>query len=368
MQVVKISQVFLFVVAVSMIVTASSFAGMITLQGVGAIEFSGWRKPSTSVKQEAITKAKLNALNRYTGAFPTAKMLNYEKIRASVEVDLDRYVTDYKVVDDDTDKEAKLYRVVIEASINESLIEVELQKASGVQQVSADERSIISFVFVSRKVKSKKAFDARRTERVVEEATVDEREEAFVEGETVGFASETTKDTTKTTGGSTLHKSDEIEYDVTSSEGINTTMNYVFSTAGYEVVEAIYLEDETDGLVNVADFIEDFRHGDDISGQSRRNAVKGCRAVGVDFFAIGTLDVGAKGTDQVTGLTEVYVKVNGKVMGLGGRFPKTIASVGPVQYKGLGTDQDVATTNALKTAGEKAAKELIAQLRAKEVK
>jgi hypothetical protein len=359
----------IFVILVPILLLAClAQAEMIRQQGVGQVTYSGWGSPSTDVKNEAVQKAKLSAIDKYTAGFSTAKMINYDKIRATVEGNIDRYITEYKIIDDDTDKEAKRYSVVIDVALNTSLIEVELQKVSAVQNVAADDRSYLSFVFVSREVTMRKAFDARRTERSLQESSTEENEEAYVDGEKMGFANESLKDSVRTTGGSTTQKSDEVEYDVSNAGDINTTMTNVFSSAGYEVVEAEYLQEETSGLVNVDNFIEDFRFGDDISGNTRRDAAKGCRSVGIEYFAIGTLDVGAKDIDSVTGMTRVYVSVNGKVMDLKGRFPKTVASIGPVQYAGLGPDQSVARRNALLQAGESAAKDLVSQLRAKNVK
>jgi hypothetical protein len=47
------------------------------------------------------------------------------------------------------------------------------------------------------------------------------------------------------------------------------------------------------------------------------------------------------------------------------RYSKIVASVGPVQYAGLGQDEDVAKNNALKLAAENAANTLIQQMNSK---
>jgi hypothetical protein len=342
-------------------------AKLVKEQGIGDITYTGWGSPSAKVKQQAVQKAKVNALTRFTGKFDQSKMMNYEKIRTKVEADIDRYVTDYQIIDEDTNKKSKRFRVVIQASINATLIDVELQKSSAIQQVPDDERSLLSFVFVAREATAVKKYDARRTQRMVLETNEDQSESTTAEDGQLGFSAQGVKDIKKTTGGSTLQKADQIKYDVSNAREINTAMSNIFSTAGFEVVEAEYLTEETNGLVDVDKFVEDFRYGDDISGGTRRAAVKGCRGVDVYLFAVGTLDVGMKDKDPVSGLTRVYVSVTGKVLNLKNRFPKTIASVGPVQYAGLGPDQTVAKRNALILAGEKAAKELTAQLRAKGV-
>lgn len=360
-------RIWLFLGAFCLLAT-TSFAQVITEKGVGQVAYSGWGGPSAGVKQEAIDNAKANALSRYVASFTTAKMLNYEKVRSRIEGDIDTYVIDYDLLDELVDKEGKSFRVVVKASINTSLIDMEIQKVSAVENTPEEDRSYLSFVFVARKIKQRKQFDARKTTRVVEEVMEEQIEDSSVNDGQMGFASEGRTDAVRTTGGSTVQKSDEIEYDVSSAEDINAAMNHVFTSANYEVVEAEYLMDETDGLVDVNRFLQDFRYGDDVSGQTRRNAAKGCRAVGVQYFAIGTLDVGAKDIDPVSGMTRVHVSVNGKVMDLSGRFPKTVASVGPVQYAGMGPDQTVASRNALKLAGEAAAREIVSQLVAKGVR
>ncbi len=337
-------------------------------QGIGQIRYKGWGEPKADVKSQAVEKAKLNALTRYTAKFDQAKTMNYEKIKTKVEADINRYVTDYSTIDEEIDKKSKLYRIVIQASINASLIEVELQKVSAVQGATEDEKSFLTFVFVAREAKVVKKFDQRKTTRTVEEYSEDQSEVAIAEEGELRFSADSRKDKIKTTGGSTVQKSDKIQYDVSNASEINTAMSNIFSTAGFEVVDAEYLSDETNGLVDVERFIEDFKYGDDISGGTRRDAVKGCKSVDVYYFAIGTLDVGIKDKDPVSGNTRVFVSVTGKIMSLEKRFPKTVASVGPIQYSGLGPDQTVAKRNALKLAAEKAAKELTAQLRARGIK
>ncbi|MCK5680034.1 hypothetical protein KAI46_04400 [bacterium] len=342
-----------------------SGAATINKQGLGEVVYKGWRGPSTAAKKNAFEKAKRNAFDKYIATFDKSKMLTYVNIRPEIESNLDLYIIDCEIIDDDIDKKSKTYRVVVEASINTSLIEIEIKKNSAVQQVTSEERSYLSFVFVARQVTARKTYDVKITKVESNDTMEKEKETAKNLGDGGSASSEYNQTTVKKQGGSTVQKSDQFEYEVNSSEDINSAMVKILTEAGYEVVEAVYLEDETDGLVKVQNFIDDFKYGDDISGKTRRNAVKGCRNVGIDFFAIGTMDVGAKGIDPVSGMTRVYVSVNGKVLDLRKRFPKTIASVGPVQYAGLGPDQSVASRNALIIAGENAAESLVSQLRAK---
>ena len=87
---------------------------------------------------------------------------------------------------------------------------------------------------------------------------------------------------------------------------------------------------------------------------------------GISLLAIAMLDVGREQVDQATGLSKVYVNVMGYILDSRGKFTKKIASVGPIQYSGIGENPKVAKVNALVSASTSAAKDLIDQLRAKE--
>lgn len=85
----------------------------------------------------------------------------------------------------------------------------------------------------------------------------------------------------------------------------------------------------------------------------------------VNAFAVGTLDMGIQDIDPVSGNKRVFVSVRAQVYSLAGKLPRAIASVGPVQYAGLGPDQSVASRNALQQAAKEVASNVAAQLRAR---
>ena len=165
--------------------------------------------------------------------------------------------------------------------------------------------------------------------------------------------------------GSTTTKADVVKWEITRSANINSVMSGIFTNAGYEVIEAEYLEEESGGLVNLQAIRDDYQTGDDLSSETKRNFAKGVRSVDIPYLALGTLDVGMQSIDPVSGLVRVYVTVSGKVLDVSGRFPKTASSVGPVQIAGLGPDETVARTNALILAAETAAHQLTDELNAK---
>lgn len=338
----------------------------VDVRGIAQYQQERYKKSlKAAERQQMLNTAKKNALDNYVSSFGTSKLKEYEKIRSIVESDLDKFVSNMIILNESSDKKTKSHRVVIRATIRENLINNEFSKVSNVANVSEGERSYLTFVFLSRKATSVKQYDDKVSKRIdatnIEESTQSE----IVTDSEIGVTAETYKSASVTTGGSTEIKADRITYDVSSSDDINTTVLQVFGDAGFEVVEAEMVADETGGLMNLDDFISDFSQGEDISASTRKNAAVGCRDLEIKYFAIGKLDIGQNIKDSVTGLTRVYVNVNAKVYDVSKRFPKTVASVGPVQYSGMGPTQDVAQRNALQKAGQKASNELVSQMRSK---
>ena len=108
--------------------------------------------------------------------------------------------------------------------------------------------------------------------------------------------------------------------------------------------------------------------GNGIFVAGNRAAASGAQKAEVPYLAIGTLDVGMRGTDPTTGLNRIHVTVMGKVLDVTGKFPRTVSAVGPIQFAGTGPTDMVARTNALSLAAEKAATQLMNELNAKAVR
>ena len=338
-------------------------AEMITGQGVGEATYHSQSK--SAAREKAIHKAKMNALTKYASTFNMAKSSNFDRIRPVVDLQIDQFVPEYAVHEEVQDRERELFRVVLDATINTNAIEKELLKVSDAGMVPRSEKASISFVFVAREAKSVKKFETRRTVQHMVEQGVNESEDSLDESGSLGYSGSRRVTASVTHGGSTLRKADEILWDVTTVNEIDAAMNNIFTTAGYEVIDAVDVYDASKGMLDSDSFRRDYRYGDDISSTTRRAAIAGSKTAGLDYFATGTLDIGMNDTDPDTGQERVFVSVTGKIWSLDTKFPKIVASVGPVQYAGLGPDQRVAKLNALKLAGEEAARELTSQLQMK---
>jgi hypothetical protein len=351
-----------------MIPAINSMAGVIESKGMATIVYKGWGGPKPEESKDALRDAKISALERFIANSGTAKAQNYERVKSEIIENIDKYIIDHVILSEEKDKENKRYTIVIRATVNGSRLESTLQSNSAVANSAEEDRSYITFVFVAREQKNAKSYNAREHTRTDKSSTKEGSEYESAGRSDIEYGGAISTSESATTGGSVTRKSDEIEYDVSSADSANIAMSKVLTEAGFEVVEAEYLVEETSGLMNVDAFQRDYRYGNDITGDTRRNAIKGLRKVDIPYLAVGTLDVGMKDIDSATGLTRVYVTVTGKIVSLKKQFPKTVAAVGPVQYSGLGPDQTVARNNALMLAAESAGQTLTQQLNSKGVR
>jgi hypothetical protein len=328
-------------------------------KGVGEVTYKGMFGPSKSDHQAAYEEARFNAVKRYVAQQSKSQVKLLEQNRKAVLADIDNVILDATIVDEEKNKSSKSLRITVRAEINTMLLESILEPAR------TAEASYMTFVFVSREQSSVQTYRDKDTSRVEKKESKSGMEAQSAHGGGGEYYAEKQTGTQVTKGGSTIQKADEIQYRVTTTGEINSAMSDVFTENGFEVVDAVYLEDESSGRVSIESFRRDYSSGDDIDPTTLNSAVAGMRDLDISYFALGTLDVGMRDTDPQTGLVRVHVTVTGQVKSLTKRFPKTVASVGPVQYAGLGPNSTVARNNALKLAAEKAATQLTAQLHAK---
>lgn len=350
---------------VALAVSSTVFAQTVTEKGMGSTTYS-WRL-SAKDRQAAIQKAQVNAIERYVADTDSARTRIFDQKRAELSTHIGDYILGSTVLSEQDDKSAKTFSVVVRADINGTRLLNDLGGGSAsAADVSKQEHSMLTFLFVARSQSSVQAFDAK----VYKRADVDKSSTRKTnEGESIRSNSVGTSDRVDehssvavTTGGSTTRKADNIEWTVTTASEINTVMTGKFADAGYDVIEADQVEGASNGLLNIETIRDAYGHGDGLPPKMTRDATQGVRAAGINLFALGTLDVGMQDTDPVSGNTRVFVTVTGKVYDVSGRFARTLSSVGPVQYAGLGPDASVAKTNALKIAAQMAAQQMVDEL------
>ncbi len=360
----------LVLLVVLILAATPAFAQSVSSRGMATTSY-GFSLDAAK-RRETMDKAAINALEAWVAETGAAKVKLFDKHRGEFASNIGRYVLSSTILSEQQDKKAKTFTVVIRAEINSTLVQSVLDEGSATANASSANRSLLTFVFVARSQDSVQSFDDRAYKRADVTRSYDEKTregESFRRGSVGTSGSRTETDSVAvTTGGSVTRKSDNVAWKVANAGEINTAMSGVFSAAGYEVVEAEYVEGESRGLLKVANIRKDFGTGDDLQPQTLRNTADGVRAAGIPYLAYGTLDIGMRDRDPASGNVRVHVTVTGRVLDLSGRFPRTVTSVGPTQYAGIGPDESVARTNALREAAEQAAQQMTNELNLKQVR
>lgn len=373
---------FLLLFATAAALSSTVHAQIVTARGQGAVIYEG--RLNAEDRQEALAKAKAVALEAHVAESSRGFLQAFSQRRAEFVANIDRYVIAANVLSEQDDRKSRTYSVVVRVDINQALLRADLEAGSAVGQASSAERSLVAVIFMARRQASVQAFEDRVYQRADTREAVDLQtgtDERTSEGESIGSSSISTSgsvqsrqtavletSTATTTGGSTTRKADSVQWEVSGASEVNTAMTGILGDAGFEVVEAEYIEAESGGQLDLARIRADFSTGNDLSAEVLRSTVAGVRHAQIPLMAFGTLDVGMRDTDPVTGNIRVYVTVTGKVQDVSGRFPRTLASVGPVQFAGLGPDESVARTNALEQAAQQAARQVVDALNARNVR
>lgn len=338
-------------------------ASPVEQKGVGDVEYG--RKLKSEDRNKALQAALRNAVETWVAEKQQSQYRNYEKVKDTIDTNIDDYVLSHTVISADEDKGAKRYRVVVRARLNEPKLLNAMLGPSGA--AAGGDNAYLAFMFVAR-------------EQVGTEST-SEKEAAQTKARTQGIARQRaenaasqTKSQTQTV---TVRKSertmrDRVLWDVTTSNEVDSAMGDVFTDANYLVVDAGIVGGATGRTLNTDAFVTDYRQGNDITSDTKRKAygqlasLKGTDDE-IEYFAIGTLDIEASERDEKTGNHRVAVAVTGEVWSVFQRGA-TVAEVGPVTMIGEGPTELVAKNNALNAAARRAASDLVAKLSARNIR
>ncbi|EHP44488.1 hypothetical protein [Cupriavidus basilensis] len=311
-------------------------------------------KASAEDKDRAFKTAQVNAIERYYAESGESQAENFDSIRDKVAANLDKFVLGATIISEEDKKDASQYSVVVRVDINVAKLRNAVKGGAAVATASDAQKSPLTFLFVARQQDSVKSFDTRVYKRADVKENVNEKSTRNSYSANASVSVET--------GGSRTRKADDVSWRLVPSGNLNSVFTGVFAQSGFQVVEAAYVEPSSGGHLRISALENDYKSGNDLQPATMREAVLGLQTAQVPYLALGTLDIGMQDSDPVTGLTRVYVTVTAKLLDVTTRFPRTVSSVGPVQYAGTGPDASVAQTNALKRAADSAARELAAQL------
>ncbi len=285
---------------------------------------------------------------------------NFEKVKDDINANIGDYVLEYVILD--SEKKNKKYTVVIRANINEPKLQSKLLQPS--TMATGGENALLSFVFVAREQVGKISKSAKvatqnksQTQGIAKERNTNNAAQTKSQSQTVGVEEKRTQ------------FNDEAIWEVSTTTEIDTAMGDVFTEAGYLVIDAALLEDETGRMLSVNAFINDYKQGDDISPTTRKEAIQGMRALAdpVQYLALGTLDIDEQIVDPKTGNIKIAVSITGQVLSMKHRGA-AVAKVGPQVTFGEGPTPLVAKNNALKNAATQVAQKLVAKLSGRNIR
>ena len=365
-------------------------------------EFEDVQEASEEDIDKAKTIAIRNAWNRYVAGLNDEYRLAYEKDKATVLKEIKFYIGEPEISEPDFDDIEQTVSVRVCINVNKERFKGALKVEP---EVEPGEGSEIVGLFVARQAQSSKEFDARVKKDASAEATVEaddkskEKSQSMTKeigrasgGKAVSgtFQKKKRKRRSKRTrrvsssnesGGSTERRSEEIRYKIISAEPVNNAMNKILSNAGYELTDYDEIAADCDGPPR-EEIEESFVTRDSLTSRHKIGARKAAVECEVQFFARGTMTADIARTHK-SGLKIVYVRVRGEVRMYVEKKKrkkrrrkkrrsrgswKSVVTVDEQQYSGLGPNESVARTNALKKAGEKAAEWIAQELRRKGIK
>jgi hypothetical protein len=345
--------------------------------GRAAVNYTGKAAPQ-SVKDQASQMAEAKAIETYYANAGQSEFSNFEGIRDKILGNLDRYVLEAVVVSEEDHTDAKQYTVAIRVKLNMAALSAAFKENSAVAGVAKTGKSQLTFLFVARQASDQTSYDARVFKRVDTSLKVNgsnAETQTGTEGESIAkdqistnaskasnSANVVNTSASVERGGSSTRKASETSYRLFPISGLDAVFSNAFKTAGFRVVEAADVEPYSGGKLHVAVVQDDYKTSLDLKSQTLVDVEAGLRNAHIPYLAWGTLDVGFANTDAATGLLRVTVVVNAKVVDLTDTIPESVATVGPVQYTGLGPTESEAQTNALKLAAQNASHDLISQL------
>ena len=336
---------------------------------INTSDYGSFDENKKVIMDKATEAACLNALDKYTDTFSTARLTNYEKVKETIESNVRDFVNCSDPIDENLDFATNEFSVVIKAKINTDKIDKKLLDASAIN--NSDEPMDIVLLVFTRQVDSVKQKDDKVTKIDQTKTSVDvDQTEASTDTDT-SISSSSTETNKTTTGGSTVSSSEEINYKVGNDyfDTIVGGMSDPLNEAGYELIEADYIID--DEMFEA--MMEDLSEKGKMSGDTKKEIATILIDEEIPYFIEGIFDIGRQEIDPATGLSTVTVALkkasfnsflkNGKWK----KRPKSIANVGDVQTKGKGTNPAEAISNALGNITNEVARLLVDKANAKGV-
>ena len=324
--------------------------------------------PEVIEKTENLAKSKI--LEAYINKCldDRSKIEQYMRDKNKIDSQLDKFISIVRKKEKD-DTNNRIYSVTLGGNVNAKIFETLL---FGPGKVKGGKNTRMVALFVARKATSTKTKIYKDKETNIASVTQAAGSEKSVasDGSTTVVNKEVSSFAKIQKGGSTEKKrnSSKREWVIMPSSDLNKNILGVFSKSGYRGM-SYKIFSKFCGTTPTSIVEEEFSQSDSLSEDTEfaiftaidEAARKQCK---VKFFATGTMNVNTALPDTVNGGYSALVSVRADVkMFIQGEFPETVASIGPIQIRANGAEDNEAERNALDKAGKTAAQEIINTLR-----
>lgn len=355
------------------VTTAATAASIRTTFEVGYESGFFSDSPNEETRRKILPTARAEIWKSYVGKQDTSLIRMIEGKRDDLQKRLDEIVTNVEFIDEQIDKSSKKMRFTVRAVVNDNLVTTLISSGGAASGAG----SAFGFLILPRIQTEAKSFDATvKKKATATTSLVTENVDAEQVKDSDGGASErvvkgdqVTMTASAKTSGSTTRKAQKAKWGLGDAKDVDANISKYLTESGYEPSAYADVAAEC-GSVKTAEVRADLLASEtaELSDDVRREVFKAMRQCEQKFFAIGTLDFDSIEQDRNSGGVRARASVNVQVYELSARIPRKVASVGPVDYYGVGPREDGARSDALKQASKEAAQQIVSQLRAKNLK
>ena len=337
----------------------------VEFRGVAVENYSGvyTKKKVNKTLDIAKVKACKNAFRKYIQEMEESKRMIFVSIEDQIYSKLSSYMVCETVVEENIDKKKKRVEIVMKANIDETRLDIEIRKNSKVFDSKSSEKSKLAMIFFSRTVAAQRQYDEKVTKVEKKTKGIDINEE---ETDTE-ISSSTTETNVTESGGSKLKKADISEYIVDDNDTVKLEagMKEIFTKARFEPLSGPRLVRKSWRSLK-KEIVNSLENGGSIPEEVRWEIEDILMEKNVSYVVFAYFDVGVPELNASNGTQSVNVAlVIAEIVRLGNGDPVSLGTISGVQGKGEGANNDIAKNNALNTASEKTARELVALINSK---
>jgi len=324
---------------------------------------SSSKKKINATLEIAKEKACKNAFKKYIQDMEESKRMIFVSIESQIYSDLSNYLVCQTIVEENVDKKKKKVSVVMKADIDETRLNIEINKSSKIFDSTTSEKSSLAMIFFSRTIVGQREYDEKVTDVTQKTKSFDADEQ---ETDT-GVSSESTETSATTTGGSTLKKANVTKYKVDDNDStkLEAGMKEIFTKARFEPRSGRRAIRKNWRKFK-KEIVESLESGGSFPEEVKWDIEDILMDKNISYVVFASFDVGVADTDAATGNKMVNVALSiAEISRLGDGDPVSLGTISGVQSRGKGSDSEIAKNNAINITAKETAKKLVALINSK---